>query len=432
MNPVSLTPANLFGLLPEVAAPLPKPRLENLLLVLAAVMACLGMWLHYSPEINQHLFLTVNHASSVLPENVRALLTVLGDGSIAACLTIGVFVRNPRALAMIFVAAIVAGLLIQIPKHLFDAARPPAVLALDTFSIVGNAYTSNSFPSGHSGSAVLAATAVALTVRANGVRALLLLLGALAALSRISVGVHWPADVLMGSAIGLLSGVYFYRCISKGATQLPWWGQLIVMLLLAVVSANGFLHDTDYEQFAGVTTLRLICAGIVAGVVLFMLAVLAWPLAEWATQRLFKESAGQSLARIFKFGMVGGSGFVVDMSLYALLHSWFGLHLLWARTIAYWLTSSWNWYLNRIFTFKDADNGRKRDQWAKYLIMCLISFGPSMGTFYGLTHSFEFFMHNSQLALMAGVVVGALFNYVVAGFLIFKVYGNKPVEINDR
>lgn len=421
------SPANLFGLLTDARAPQRRPVFENGLIAFALVLLAMGAALHSLPDWNQSLFLSLNHGTAELPADLRAFATVLGDGSIAACLVIGIFIRNPRALAYIFVAAIVAGILIQVPKHVFDAARPPGVLSLDAFSVVGKAHKSNSFPSGHSGSALLAATLLALACRNMVASLALILVGAIGAFSRIAVGVHWPADVLAGSAIGILVAVVIFRGFADKPVDLPVWGKWVLTVLLAIVSINGFMHDTGYENYLGVTGLRWISSGMVAGVVFYWLAVLLWPVAEWLTQKLFRESARQSLTRIFKFGMVGGSGFVVDMSLYALFHSVLGMNLLVARSIAYWLTSTWNWYLNRIFTFKDAENGRKRDQWAKYIIMCLISFVPSMGTFYGLTHSMEFFMEHSQLALIAGVLAGALFNYVVAGFLIFKVYG-QPAE----
>lgn len=408
--------------------PTRKPVLESGLLFLAVAMLVLGAALNALPAWNQSIFIALNHVGSNLSPDLRALFTVLGDGSVAACFALGIFIRNPRALAYIFLAAIIAGILIQVPKHIFDASRPPAILDPGTFSLVGKALKSNSFPSGHSGSALLAVTLVGLACRRLWITLPLLLLGALSALSRIAVGVHWPADVLAGSAIGIFTGVVIFQWIGGKSVSLPRWGQYLVTILLGMVSLNAFLHDTGYESFAGVTAVRWISAGMAAGVAFYWAAIGLWPIAEWMTQKLFKEEASQSLARVFKFGMVGGSGFVIDMSLYALFQSWLGINLLLARSVAYWLTSSWNWYLNRVFTFKDADNGRKRDQWAKYLIMCLISFAPSMGTFYGLTHYSEFFMKNSQLALIAGVVIGALFNYVVAGFLIFKVYGQEQAE----
>ena len=421
------SPGNLFGLLPEAPMPLHRPGLENCLLACGLVALAAGFALFNVESWNQALFLSINQTFSVLTPDQRALLTVLGDGSIAACLAIGVFIRNPRALAYIFVAAIVAGILIQVPKHLFDAARPPAILDPLLFEVVGKAYKSHSFPSGHSGTALLAASLVALSIRQRGVTLAVLLLGTLAAVSRIMVGVHWPSDVVVGSAIGVFVAVFVYRLIADRPVQIAIWGQWILAGLLIAVSINGFLHDTDYENFTGVTALRWISSGFAAGAALFLFACLLWPVAEWLARRLFKESAGQALSRVFKFGMVGGSGFVVDMTLYAFLYSFLGINLLLARTVAYWLTASWNWYLNRIFTFSDAENGRKRDQWIKYLIMCLISFVPSMGTFYLLTSTVAFFTEHSQLALILGVIAGALFNYVVAGFLIFKVYGqNNP------
>lgn len=416
-------PGNLFGLLKAPRVPEHRPGLENCLLAFALICLAAGFALYSVQTWNQSLFLSINHAFAGLTPDQRALLTVLGDGSVAACLAIGVFIRNPRALAYIFLAAIITGLAVQLPKHWFSAPRPPAVLDLSLFEVVGKAYKSNSFPSGHSATVWLAVAMIALSIRQRLVTLALLGVGALGALSRIMVGVHWPSDVLAGTSIGIFVAVFVYRLFAAKTVQIARWGQWVLALLLMIVSINGFLHNTGYENYQGVTALRWSASGLAAGASLFLFAQLLWPVAEWLTQKLFKENASRTLSRVFKFGMVGGSGFVVDMTLYALFYSWAGMNMLVARSIAYWITSTWNWYLNRVFTFKDADNDRKRVQWAKYLLMCLISFVPSMGTFYGLTASLPYFAEHSQMALIIGVIAGALFNYVVAGFLIFKVYG---------
>lgn len=129
--------------------------------------------------------------------------------------------------------------------------------------------------------------------------------------------------------------------------------------------------------------------------------------------------------RFIKFGAVGATGFLVDITIYTLLFNGLGVPALWSRGNAYWVSASWNWMLNRNFTFGDASRTRRRSQWLKYLGMCAVSFVPSQGTFYLLTSQYPFFAEYSQLALVAGVIAGMLFNFTGAHLLIFKP-GDKP------
>jgi hypothetical protein len=63
----------------------------------------------------------------------------------------------------------------------------------------------NSFPSGHSATAFMMAGIMCLVYRNWGLRALLLALASLVALSRVAVGAHWPIDVVGGAGLGWLA-----------------------------------------------------------------------------------------------------------------------------------------------------------------------------------------------------------------------------------
>ena len=62
--------------------------------------------------------------------------------------------------------------------------------------------TSSSFPSGHSASAVAFAAGVSLAMPTTA--PVVIPLAAAVAVSRTYVGVHYPSDVLAGSAVGLV------------------------------------------------------------------------------------------------------------------------------------------------------------------------------------------------------------------------------------
>ncbi|MDP0561224.1 MAG: GtrA family protein [Candidatus Endonucleobacter sp. (ex Gigantidas childressi)] len=120
-----------------------------------------------------------------------------------------------------------------------------------------------------------------------------------------------------------------------------------------------------------------------------------------------------------RFGIVGASGFLVDMGVYTLLFIVFGVPHLIARGSSYWVSASWNWFWNRNFTFSHIDKPRKLAQWIKYLGMCMVSFVPNWGTYYLLTTHVQFFYEYKQLALIAGVGLGMLFNFTIASLFIF-------------
>lgn len=108
----------------------------------------------------------------------------------------------PSALAAL-AAAGAAAAVVDVLKQTFDRLRPP--LAEHGVSALGSIPDSPSFPSGHSATAFAAATAVGLLC--PRLRLPLLALAVLVAASRVYLGVHYPSDVLVGSALGIAIGV---------------------------------------------------------------------------------------------------------------------------------------------------------------------------------------------------------------------------------
>ena len=135
--------------------------------------------------------------------------------------------------------------------------------------------------------------------------------------------------------------------------------------------------------------------------------------------RSLLDKHGWLIRRFIKFGIVGASGFLVDMGVYTLLSIVFNIPHLLARGGSYWVSASWNWFWNRNFTFSHVEKRKKLIQWAKYLGMCMVSFMPNWGTYYVLTTYAPFFSEYKQLALVAGVGFGMLFNFTIASLFIF-------------
>jgi hypothetical protein len=90
-------------------------------------------------------------------------------------------------------------------KHTLNIPRPLNVLDAQWLQVVGQPpLLGHSMPSGHAMAAGSAAALLFLFMRSERPRLewVVLLLCALVALSRVSVGAHWPADVVTGFGLG--------------------------------------------------------------------------------------------------------------------------------------------------------------------------------------------------------------------------------------
>lgn len=162
--------------------------------------------------------------------------------------------------------------------------RVPRPWVLDPeFTIVESAReaaTGYSFPSGHSQSAVGTFGGLAVTAKERWLRIVGIAIAVLVPLSRMYLGVHTPADVLVGSAISLalLLAVYpvIFRAGHKGMKVL-----LPAMLALAVgqllfVELYPFPADTDVHNLTSGVKNAYTLLGCVLGVCVVYFADRKW------------------------------------------------------------------------------------------------------------------------------------------------------------
>ncbi len=123
-------------------------------------------------------------------------------------------VRWMSVIAVFGVAYLLDGLFLGIIKPLLDFPRPPLALPIETIYIIGQAQYHHSFPSGHSSFAMLIVASIWPILHSwqKGVGiAFVLLVG----LSRISLGAHFPADVMAGWISSLIIVLAMRLIISK-------------------------------------------------------------------------------------------------------------------------------------------------------------------------------------------------------------------------
>lgn len=191
-------------------------------------------------------FQAINGVSYALAERFLHTLTFLGDTCVGLALMLPFARRNPAVLAVVLFAGIYGLLLTHGMKAYFDMPRPAAVLEHGSFFQTGHSLTRHSFPSGHSLSAFIAITTFYYFAKHSITKALLLFVGCAVAASRVLVGAHWPIDVLVGSALGILVTLLAVA----SAKRCRWvFSPLAHFVVVALVAAAAFIllnHDGGY------------------------------------------------------------------------------------------------------------------------------------------------------------------------------------------
>lgn len=224
-------------------------------------------------DLNESLFFAINEASKALiSDAVAAHLTELGNGSIVGVLALGLTLRYPAIAKRFLLITLMAGILIAGFKQFFSDPRPAGVLALSDFHIIGDVLKRYSFPSGHTTTAFAMAGFIILTFSSLSLRLSVLMLAVLAGISRISVGAHWPEDILAGAALGLL--IAYVGCLLS-VKPFTMKGNYLAAAFLALAALIGSLTaPADFPEIPSIAWVRLLCAGLAVAILVYYLAAL--------------------------------------------------------------------------------------------------------------------------------------------------------------
>ncbi len=186
-----------------------------------------------SPGFDESLFRALNLAgTNPALDAVMVALSLASTAYVLALLAIPIWWRGRREAA--FDLVFLLGLAVVVTEAIkFAVGRPrPCGTLPDVRTLAGfgcDAEFDPAFPSGHASRAFAAAALLGLRFRGRGGGAALAF-AALAGLSRIYLGVHWPTDVLGGAALG----VGLALALETASRQIGFYRRLRARILAAI------------------------------------------------------------------------------------------------------------------------------------------------------------------------------------------------------
>ena len=159
-----------------------------------------------------------NHHNEFLDVSMK-LLTFLGDGLVVLvfCVMAGLF--RLRWFFLTIIPYLASGIIAQVLKRFVfsDVSRPLKYFTekgMEIYTIPGlDIHLNHSFPSGHTTSAFALFFVLAFLSKKLSLKLSFLFLAILVGYSRVYLAQHFPADVLSGSLIGVLSAILFFPYI---------------------------------------------------------------------------------------------------------------------------------------------------------------------------------------------------------------------------
>ncbi|MDO8342361.1 MAG: phosphatase PAP2 family protein [Cellvibrio sp.] len=199
----------------------------KLSLVVASVLIMLGAIFAIIPAANRIVFIEIN---SFFPnKNLWLAITTLGDGAVAGCVFYLLFRKSSDLLTKGLIGGVIAIIASQGLKSVFGILRPEHTAGFENniqLLTESMQVTNFSMPSGHTITAFLLGALLFQYLKLNVMgKVFLAIVMITIATSRIALGVHWPADVLVGAGVGMFIAV---GCAILTISIKNKWGTLAV------------------------------------------------------------------------------------------------------------------------------------------------------------------------------------------------------------
>ena len=175
-------------------------------------------------------FLLINHIHNEMFDKFFTMFTNVGNGLVVIAVMLFLLIRKKTGWVLqIGISLLISGLLVQMIKHFMPSPRPVVFFVSGAVHyITGVTRTGHSsFPSGHTATAFMLTTLLALYFPDKKPGLFFLTVAVLTGYSRIYLSQHFPIDVLMGSLAGVLPSLAVYIFIplpffEKKFTKSEW------------------------------------------------------------------------------------------------------------------------------------------------------------------------------------------------------------------
>lgn len=130
-----------------------------------------------------------------------------------------------------------------------------------------------------------------------------------------------------------------------------------------------------------------------------------------------------SVSQFLRFSVVGGFGFIVDVSVFFLLHDIAGVNAYAARPFSILTAMICTWLGNRMLTFPEHAATSPRAifaEWLKFAATNALGALFNYATFAAVIGFAPYPFANRYLALVAGTAVGLVFNFTMSKRVVFR------------
>lgn len=125
-------------------------------------------------------------------------------------------------------------------------------------------------------------------------------------------------------------------------------------------------------------------------------------------------------AQFLRFGVVGTLGYGVDTGVVYALRGALGLYG--AGLISYLCAASFNWLLNRWWTFRGHGSGPAWRQWLAFMASNSLGFVLNRGTLFALAASWVMVPRHPWIGTAAGTLAGMFANFALSHRLVFRAH----------
>ncbi|MDC5803430.1 GtrA family protein [Vibrio europaeus] len=132
-------------------------------------------------------------------------------------------------------------------------------------------------------------------------------------------------------------------------------------------------------------------------------------------------------SKLFRFAVIGCIGFVADALVFSVLFYLADTPIMVARVIAFVCAATVTWFGNRIFTFQNTEQ-KVAQQWIKFMCGASFSALPNFLVFKLLSSVLGEAGSGPLSALVAGILVGMVSNYLLSSRWVFAQVGIKRAE----